>query len=520
MLIACANVANLLLSHAAARQTEMAIRLSLGASRRRLAQQPLTESLLLAGIGGVAGFLVALAVTAALAPHLPPDLSRAAGMVGDLRMLLFTAVMSLATGILFGLGPLVGTTRVSAGASLKQSLRIAGASHHRLRNGLAVAQISIAITLLVGAGLLAKSFSALTHVAPGFREDSILTARLTLDPVRYPDNRRIVAVERELLDTLGRKPGVQSAGLATYVPLSGTDNGWSFVIDGRPPLPVGTYNMAQYRPASGSYFQTIGIPMLRGRSFTQADTADAPWVTVINQSMANAYWPGQDPIGMRLQFGSEKWRTVVGVVGDVRHDGLDADTKAEMYVPIEQAPNTESSSTIVIRTALDAAGAAAELREAVGTIDRGMPVDQIQTMQQMVSRSVAPPRFRTLILAAFSMLALVMASMGIYGVMNYLVIQRTREFAIRVSMGATRTDVLLLVLGRAAALIGVGTSLGLAGSVGLVRLIAGLLFVQAPLDPLTFAAAPALLAGVALTASYLPASRATRVDPMVTLRYE
>ena len=520
LLIACANVANLLLSRAAGRQTEMAVRLALGASRRRLAQQLLTESLLLAGIGGAAGFLVALAVTAVLAPHLPPDLSRAAGMAGDMRMLLFTAVISLATGILFGLGPLVGTTRVSAGESLKQSLRIAGASHNRLRNGLAVAQISIAITLLVGAGLLAKSFWALTHVAPGFREDSILTARLTLDPVRYPDNRRIVAVERELLDTLGRKPGVQSAGLATYVPLSGTDNGWSFVIEGRPPLPVGTYKMAQYRPASGSYFQTIGIPMLRGRSFTQADTADAPWVTVINQSMANAYWPGQDPIGLRLQFGSEKWRTVVGVVGDVRHDGLDADTKPEMYVPIEQAPNTESSSTIVIRTALDAAGAAAELREAVGTIDRGMPVDQVQTMQQMVSRSVAPPRFRTLILAAFSVLALVMASIGIYGVMNYLVIQRTREFAIRVSMGATRTDVLRLVLGRAAALIGVGTCLGLAGSVGLVRLIAGLLFGTAPLDPLTFAAAPALLAGVALAASYLPASRATRVDPMVALRYE
>ncbi len=520
LLIACANIANLLLSRAAARQTEMAIRLALGASRRRLAQQLLTESLLLAGIGGAAGFLVALAVTATLAPHLPPDLSRAAGTAGDMRVLLFTAVISLATGILFGLGPLVGTTRVSAGESLKQSRRIAGASHNRLRNGLAVAQISIAITLLVGAGLLAKSFWALTHVAPGFREDGVLTARLSLPPLRYPDNQKIAAVERELLETLRRKPGVQSAGLATYMPLSGMDNDWGFVIEGRPPLPVGTYNMAEYRPASQGYFEAIGIPLLRGRSFSQADAGDSPWVTVINEAMARAYWPGQDPIGMRLQFGSEKWRTVVGVVGDVRHDGLDADTKPEMYVPIEQAPNTEGSATVVIRTALDAAGAAAELREAVGTIDRGMPVDQVQTMQQMVSRSVAPPRFRTLILAAFSMLALVMASIGIYGVMNYLVIQRTREFAIRVSMGATRTDVLRLVLGRAVALIGVGTCLGLAGAVVLVRLIAGLLFNTAPLDALTFAAAPALLAGVALAASYLPASRAARVDPMVALRYE
>jgi putative ABC transport system permease protein len=520
LLIACANVANLLLSRAAARQTEMAVRLALGASRRRLAQQLLTESLLLAGIGGAAGFLVAVAVTAAVAPHLPPDLARARGIVGDGRVLAFTAVISLATGILFGLGPLIGTKRTSASESLQQSHRVAGASHNRLRNGLAVAQISIAIVLLIGAGLLAKSFWALTHVAPGFREDSVLTARLSLPPLRYPDNQKIAAVERELLATLRRKPGVQSAGLATYVPLSGMDNDWGFVIEGRPPLPVGTYNMAEYRPASQGYFEAIGIPLLRGRSFSQADAADSPWVTVINEAMARAYWTGQDPIGGHLQFGSEKWRTVVGVVGDVRHDGLDRETKPEMYVPIEQSPNTESSPTIVIRTALDTAAASAELRDAVAAIDRTIPVDRIQSVEQLISGSVAQPRFRTVILAAFSMLALVMASIGLYGVMNYLVIQRTREFAIRVSMGATRADVLRLVLGRALALIGVGTCVGLAGSMGLVRLIAGLLFATAPLDPLTFAAAPALLAGVALAASYLPASRATRIDPMVALRYE
>jgi predicted permease len=520
LLIACANVANLLLSRAAARQTEMAVRVALGASHGRLAQQLLTESLLLAGIGGTAGLLVALAVTAALAPHLPPDLSRAAGMAGDVRILAFTAVISLATGILFGLGPLVGMRRISAGESLKQSLRVAGASHSGLRNGLAVAQIAIAIVLLIGAGLMAKSFWALTHVSPGFRADSILTARLSLPRSRYPDNRRIAAFERELLETLSRKPGVQSAGLATYLPLSALDNGWSFIVEGRPPLPVGMFNMAKYRPASAGYFETIGIPVLRGRSFTPADTADSPWVTVINESMAREYWGEQDPIGRRLQFGAETWRTVIGVVGDVLHEGLDGETKPEMYVPMEQAPNTESGPTIVVRTALDTGAAAGELRGAVAAIDRAIPVDRIQTMEQLVSGSVAQPRFRTVILAAFSMLALVMASIGIYGVMNYLVIQRTREFAIRVSMGATRAEVLRLVLSRAAALIGAGTCLGLAGSLVLVRVITGLLFATAPLDPLTFAAAPALLAGVALAASYLPASRATRVDPMVALRYE
>jgi predicted permease len=520
LLIACANVANLLLSRAAARQTEMAVRVALGASRGRLAQQLLTESLLLSAIGGTAGFLLALAVTGALASHLPPDLSRAAGMAGEMRMLVFTAVISLATGTLFGLGPLLGTGRTSAGESLQQSHRVAGAAHSRLRNGLAVTQISIAIILLIGAGLMVKSFRALTHVAPGFRADSILTARLSLPRSRYPDNRRIAAFERELLAALSRKPGVQSAGLATYLPLSGLDNGWAFFIEGRPPLPVGMYNMAKYRPASAGYFETIGIPLLRGRSIAPADTADSPWVTVINESMAREYWGGQDPIGGRLHFGSDTWRTVIGVVGDVRHEGLDAETKPEMYVPMEQAPNTESSPTIVIRTALDTSAAAAELRDAVAAIDRAMPVDRIQTMEQLVSGSVAQPRFRMLILAAFSMLALVLASIGIYGVMNYLVIQRTREFGIRVSMGATRADVLRLVLGRAAALIGVGTCLGLAGSVGLVRLIAKLLFGTSPLDPLTFAAAPAVLAAVALAASYLPAWRATRVDPMVALRYE
>jgi len=520
LLIACANVANLLLSRAAARQTEMAVRVALGASRGRLAQQLLTESLLLAAIGGTAGFLLALAVTGALASHLPPDLSRAAGMAGDTRMLVFTAAISLATGILFGLGPLVGTGRTGAGESLKQSHRVAGASHSHLRNGLAVAQMSIAIILLIGAGLMVKSFWALTHVAPGFRPDGILTARLSLARSRYPDNRTIAAFERELLATLSAKPGVQSAGLTTYLPLSGLDNGWSFVIEGRPPLPVGTYNMAKYRPASAGYFEAIGIPLLRGRSFAPADTTDSPWVTVINDSMAREYWGGQDPIGRRLQFGSDTWRTVIGVVGDVRHEGLDGETKPEMYVPMEESPNTESSPTIVIHTALDTGAAAAELRDAVAAIDQHMPVDQIQTMEQLVSGSVAQPRFRMVILAAFSMLALVMASIGIYAVMNYLVIQRTREFGIRVSMGATRGDVLRLVLGRAAVLIGAGTCLGLAGSAGLVRLIATLLFGTAPLDPLTFAAAPALLAIVALAASYLPARRATRVDPMVALRYE
>ena len=521
MLIACANVANLLLGRAAARQKEMAVRVALGASRLRLAQQLLTESLFLATIGGIAGFVLALAAIAALTPQLPPDLSRAVGIAIDTRMLAFTAVTSLLTGILFGLGPLFGPWREGAGESLKQNNRTASGIQTRLRSGLAVAQIAIAIVLLIGAGLMVKSLWALIHVAPGFRSDRVLTARLSLPRSRYPDNHRIAALEGQLTESLRGKPGVLSAGFATYVPLSGLENGWSFVIAGRPPLPTGTYNMTNYRPVSPGYFATMGIPLRQGRSFTSADTIESPWVAVINDSMAREYWPAENPIGQRLQNGgSDKWRTVIGVVGDVLHDGLDGAAKPEMYVPVEQSMNTESDPTIVVRMAVDSGDSVSELRGVVSTVEPGIAVDRIEMMQQLVSGSVAQPRFRTMILMAFSLLALAMASIGIYGVMNYLVIQRTREFGIRLSLGATQTDVLRLVLGRAATLIGIGTCLGLAGSVMLVRLIAKLLFGTAPLDPLTFAAVPILLAAVALAASYIPARRAARVDPLVALRYE
>jgi len=435
-------------------------------------------------------------------------------------MLIFTAVISLVTGILFGLGPLFATWRESAWESLKQNNRFASGIQTRLRSGLAVAQIAIAIILLIGASLMVKSFWALMNVAPGFRSENILTARLSLPGSRYHDNRRIAALEREVLESLRGRPGFQSAGFATYVPLSGSDNDWGFLIEGRPPLPVGTHNMTKYRPVSAGYFETIGIPVLRGRSFTSADTAESPWVVVINDSMAREYWPSENPIGQRLNFAEPPWRTVIGVVGDVLHEGLDGEAKAEMYLPVDQSSNIESDPTIVVRTEIDAGGAAAELRGAVSAVDPAIAVDRIETMRQLVSGSVAQPRFRTVILVAFSLLALVMASIGIYGVINYLVIQRTREFGIRLSLGATPTDVLRLVLGRAARLIGAGTCLGLVGSFFLVRLIAKLLFGTAPLDPLTFAAVPLLLAAVALVASYIPARRATKVDPLVALRYE
>jgi predicted permease len=520
LLLACANVANLLLSRSVARQREMAVRVALGASRRRLGQQLLTESVLLSTIGGIAGLLIALTAVKFLPSTLPADLSRAAGIALDVPMVMFAAMISLATGVLVGLMPLVGAGRANAAESLKENNRASGHTQSALRNALAVAQIAIAIVLLIGAGLMTKSLWALMHVEPGFRPQGILTARLSLPRSRYADNRRIAVFERELLDRLRRRPGVQSAGFATYLPLSGTDNGWAFSVDGRPPLPVGVYNMAKYRPVSAGYFETIGIPLIRGRSFTWSDAADAPWVVVISDSMARQYWRGEDPIGQRLRFGSPTARTVIGVVGDVLHEALDGETKPEMYVPVPQAPNVESSPTIVVRTALDSSAAAAELRSAVSAIDGAVPVDRAGTVEQLVSASVAQPRFRTVILVAFSILALAMASIGIYGVMNYIVVQRTREFGIRLSIGATGADVLRLVLGRAAVLIAAGTALGLGGAVVIARLIANLLFGTAPVDPFTFVAVPIVLAAVALVASCIPARRAALVDPLVALRCE
>jgi putative ABC transport system permease protein len=337
---------------------------------------------------------------------------------------------------------------------------------------------------------------------------------------RYADNRRIGAVERQVLQGLRNRPGIQSAGFATYLPLSGSDNGWAFFIEGRPPLPVGTFNFAKYRPVSDGYFETLEIPLLGGRLFTGADVADAPWVVVINEAMARQFWGSRNPVGDRLYFAGPTPRTVIGVVGDVRHEGLDGEPSPEMYMPVGQAANIESTPVLVVRTGLDTNATATTVRESISAVDREFPVDRIETMAQLLSRSVAQPRFRTTILIAFSILALLMASIGIYGVMNYLAIQRTREFGIRLSLGATRTNLLGLVLSRAAGLIAAGACIGLGGAVVVARLIANLLFQTPALDRLTFSVAPALLVGVAFLASFLPARKAMRVDPMVALRDE
>ncbi|MGC4056315.1 MAG: ABC transporter permease [Paludibaculum sp.] len=520
LIIACANVANLLLSRAAARQKEMAVRLALGAGRRRLGQQLLTESVLLSLLGGTAGLLVAAGSLQVLAPHLPTDLPRTSALTIDLRVLGFTAVVSVATGILFGLAPLFQAQNGSAHETLKQTARGSGGVLARLRSGLVIAQVAIALVLLTGAGLMMKSFWNLIRVSPGFRTEHVLTARVSLPSSRYPDSRHISAFQVDLLREIQNVPGIQSAGLTAYLPLSGNDNSWSFFIEGRPPLPTGEYNMANYRPVSPGYFETIGIPLTRGRAFSAADSGSAPLVVIINETMARTYWGQENPVGRHLRFEKPVPRTIVGVVGDVQHERLDGPPRPEMYVPFTQIPNRETQPTLVVRTQTPPAIVATALRRMIAEIDPALPLDQIESMDQVVAASVGQPRFRTILLTAFSILALLIASVGIYGVMNYLVTHQVREFSIRIALGATRSGILRLVLRRAALLIAGGLCVGLLGAAALTRLIGGLLYGVSALDPETFAVMALLLTGVALLASYVPARRATQVDPLAALKCE
>jgi putative ABC transport system permease protein len=527
LLLACANIVNLLLSRAVTRQKEIALRIALGATRRRLVQQLLTESMVLVMFGGSLGLSLACLAVPAVVHYLPADLPRASEIAVDGRVLVFTSLLSLFTGILFGLLPLLQSKQVNANDSLKQNGRGMATGHSRLQSALIIGQVSVALVLLVGAGLMTKSFWMLLRVSPGFRTEHILTARLSLPP-QYLNgyafgtgaHRRISAFQRELLERVDSIPGVQSAGFAAYLPLGGTNNSWAFDIEGRPAKPPGVFDATNYRPVSAGYFETIGIPVQRGRGFDPTDDEDHPLVVIINEAMARTFWKQQDPVGQRLRFGEPKWRTIIGVAGDVRHEGLGMKPEPEMYIPYGQIPNVEARPMIVLHTSIEPTNLTSALRKVVSEVDASVPLDQIETMKQIVSVSVGEPRFRTAVLLMFAILALFVASIGLYGVMSYLMSQRTREFGIRVAVGASSGALLRLVLGQAAKLVSIGICLGLVGAMLLARSIASLLYGITPFDTATLASVSLLLAIVALLASYIPARRAASVDPMVTLRYE
>jgi putative ABC transport system permease protein len=527
LLIACANIANLMLTRAAGRRKEIALRVALGASRRRIARQLITECMVLAVSGGLLGLAFALLAVPAVVHHLPADLPRASEIAVDWRVLTFTSLLSILTGIVFGLVPLHQSRRVSANDSLKQGGRTVVSDQSGMRSPLIVGQVAVTLVLLSGAGLMTKSLWKLTRVFPGFQTERILTARLSLPP-QYTNgykygmgqHREITAFQRKLLDRIREIPGLQSAAFTSNLPLSGVDNSRPFDIEGRPLKPAGAYDITKYRPVSAGYFETIGIPIERGRGFEAGDAEDKPLVVAVNESMARRFWGAANPVGQRVRFDNGEWRTIVGVVGDVHHEGLGAKPNPEMYVPYGQVPNVEARPVIVLRASVELASVTSALRKAVADVDANVPIDQVETMKQIVYGSVGESRFGTILLGLFALLALFVSAIGLYGVMSYVVSQRTREFGIRMAVGATRGAILRVVLGKAAKLVSIGICLGLVGAVLLARVIASLLYGVKPFDVATLASVSILLASVVLLASFVPARRASKVNPMESLRYE
>jgi len=521
LLIACANVANLLLARAAARQKEIAIRTALGATRWRLVRQLLTESVVLAMAGAGLGLLLALWGIDRLIAVVPPELRGAQNIKIDGLVLGFTIIVALATGVVFGLFPALQATRSDLNETLKEGGRggTAGARRNRARSLLVVSEIALSMVLLIGAGLMIKSFVRLEQVNPGFEPHNVLTVRLTLPPAQYPDNRSRAAFVQQVVQRFQSIPGVQSAAAISRLPLTSGNSSRGVSISGRPTDGTGDGPNADYRVISSDYFRTIGTPLLKGRAFTEADNTNAPPVAIINESMAKQYWPGEDPLGQRLRIDTDDpWMEIVGVVGDVKHFGLDTESRSEFYVPYLNDP--WPFMTAVVRTTGSPNGLPDAMRNEVWAVDKEMPVSDIKTMEQLLSASIARRRFNMLLLGIFASVALLLAAVGIYGVISYSVTQRTHEMGIRMALGAKPSDVVKLVVGQGIALTLTGVGIGLAGAFALTRVLASLLFEVGTTDLATFVGISLLLTGVALGACFIPARRAAKVDPMVALRYE
>ena len=522
LLIACANVANLLLARATARQKEIAIRMALGASRSRIAAQLLTESVLLSVAGGLFGLLLATWGMDLLVAYGPANVPRLRAVSLDRYVLFFTLGVSTLTGVVFGLAPALHASRPDPGNMLKDAGR--GSSHsgrNWMRSGLIVSEVALSLMLLAGAGLLINSFWRLLHTDAGFDGKGVLALDIPLNRTKYTTPEQRSAAFEQLVARMKTIPGVRDASVVSNVPLTDFDEELSFQVEGREPYKPGEEAASDYTVIGNDYFRTMQINVLRGRVFTSQDTATSPRVIIVSDAFVKRYFPNEEPIGRRIIFdGPNKVpREIVGVVGDVRRNGLDVDVEPEMYVPHIQKP--ERRLNVVIRTDHEDASQLAPLARAeVKAFDPNQVVWRVQTLQQLFGASVASRRFNMVLLGIFASVALVLAAVGLYGVMSYSVSRRTQEIGIRMALGAKRVDVLRLVVRQGMTMTLIGLVLGLAGAFSLSRVMIGLLHGVSPTDPLTFAGVSIVLLAVALLACLIPARRATRVDPIVALRAE
>jgi putative ABC transport system permease protein len=522
LLIAAVNVANLTLVRSAARAKEISIRSALGASRTRLVQRLLTESLLLAIAGGVVGALGAVWGVSLLVKFAPDTLPRVDQIRVDGFVLLWTAIVSILTGVVFGLVPAWQNSRSNLNDVLRDGGRgsTESSARRRGRGVLVVTELALAVMLVTGAGLLVKSLWRLQHVDPGINSERVLTMQYSLRGQRYRELSSVREFAERLLSQVQSLPGVQAAAISNSLPPDETDFSSGFAIEGQSQSASST-QIAYFTMVSPDYFRALGIPLKSGRVFSAADSADAPRVVLINETLQRGYFPGQDPIGKRLNTGSEKepeWNTIVGVVGDVKYNGLADAVQPAIYYPTAQSPTWGS---LVIKTDLaDPLSLTAAVRSEVRKIDPDLPLTNIATMEDRLSNAVAQPRFRTTLIALFAVVALILACVGIYGVISYSVTLRTHEIGIRMALGAQTGDVLTMVIRQAIVLAIIGVALGLSASYALTSLMSKLLFGVQPTDPATFVLTAAILSITALLASYLPARRATKIDPLEALRYE
>lgn len=519
LLIACANVANLLLVRAAGRQKEIALRTALGAGRFRIVRQMITESVLLALIGGALGTILAVWGIELLVKLSEGNIPPTAQVRIDATVLTFTLLTSIFTGVLFGLAPALRTMNLNLIESLKEGGRSGaeGGQRNRTRSLLVVLESAVAVVLLIGAGLLVRSLIQLQNVSPGFDPHNVLTMRVDLPRQKYATAEKAGNFFSQLEGRIDSLPGVEQVGLISELPLSGQPNDMPYTVEGRPPVPSDQAYDDDFRRVNTQYFSAMRIPFLRGRNFTEQEVRQSAKVVIISDLLARQVFPNEEPIGKRLimAMGNQPFE-IIGIVGDIRHRGLESTPLPAMYMPSNQAP----WMNIVVRTQGDPASLAGAVRNEVRAIDPDQPVAMVRTMDEWMETAVAGPRYRTALLALFAFVALVLASTGIYGVMSYSVTQRTHEIGVRMALGAKRSDVMKLVVRQGMSLVVIGVGIGIVGAIALTRVMATLLFGVTAKDPFTFVAVAALLTLVAFVACYLPARRATKVDPLVALRYE